>query len=466
MKKRISLSLYLILLISLQLVGCSFPYSSTSDADEGIVQTLIAMGLTQTAMVDEQLAEPVVTEMIAAPAEVILEEAAPPVDSEPAATEIVHNTRPGNSGWINKWFYDTNSALTASGGYVTSGDDFVANLFERPFTATEMIYRSDVDIQKTEMSEDASFYYVTLYLDDYHPEGGLQAAYGVEIDEDRDGRGDLLVIADRPTSTEWDIAGVSVYRDANNDVGGSKIMRPDTGYAGDAYEQAIFSNEVLTDPDTAWARVSAGAPVSVTLAFKKTLISRDTFVWGVWASDSLLDPTLMDIHDHFTQEEAGSPYPAHSTFPLAAVNLVDNTCRETYKFEATESIPGLCYVPQKPTATTQPPPTETEPPPGETEPPEGEIYGVAFDDINNNGVRNTGEPLTVYSVTITLRQGSCSGTIIASTNSKSFSFSGLAPGSYCVSISPSTNMTTPNSQTITVPAGGSIYIEFGYYVIG
>ena len=456
MRKRIFLCLCFILLISFQLVGCSFPSSSSSESDEGIVQTLIAMGLTQTAMVEGQLAEPAVTEMIAAPEEVVLEEEIPLVESEPAAAEIVHNTLPGNPGWINKWFFDTNSASTASGGYVTSGDDFVANLFERPFTATEMIYRSDVDIQKTEISEDATFYYVTIYLDDTHPEGGLQAAYGVEIDEDRDGRGDLLVIADRPASTEWDIGGVSVYRDANNDVGGSKIMRPDTGYAGDAYEQVVFSNEVLTDPDTAWARVSAGAPVSVTIAFKKNLISRDTFVWGVWASDNLLDPTLLDLHDHFTQEEAGSPYPAHSTFPLAAVNLVDNTCRETYKFEATESIPGLCYVPQKPTDT----------PPEETEPPLGEIYGVAFDDINNNGVRNAGEPLTVYSVTITLRQGSCSGTIIASTNAKSFSFSGLEPGSYCVSISPPGSMTTPSSQTVTVPAGGSIYIEFGYYVIG
>jgi len=120
------------------------------------------MGLTQTAMVEGQLAELAVTEMIAAPEEVVLEEEIPQVESEPAAAEIVHNTLPGSPGWINKWFFDTNSASTASGGYVTSGDDFVANLFERPFTATEMIYRSDVDIQKTEISEDATFYYVTL----------------------------------------------------------------------------------------------------------------------------------------------------------------------------------------------------------------------------------------------------------------------------------------------------------------
>lgn len=73
---------------------------------------------------------------------------------------------------------------------------------------------------------------------------------------------------------------------------------------------------------------------------KKTLVSQDTFVWGVWAADQLLKPDFMDRHDHFTQSEAGSPYTSHGNFPLKAVNLVDNTCREIYKFEATSPIPG------------------------------------------------------------------------------------------------------------------------------
>lgn len=65
---------------------------------------------------------------------------------------------------------------------MSGGDDFIANLFERPFTAGDMIYQPDVDINKTEMSEDATFYYVTIYLNGTHPDGGLQAAYGVAID--------------------------------------------------------------------------------------------------------------------------------------------------------------------------------------------------------------------------------------------------------------------------------------------
>jgi hypothetical protein len=186
---------------------------------------------------------------------------------------------------------------------------------------------------------------------------------------------------------------------------------------------------------------------------------------------------MMDLHDHFTQSEAGSPYPAHNNYPLAAINLVDNTCRETYKFEAEEPIPGLCTIPEE--ETPPPPPEETEEPPEETEeptdepteeiteppPPDpGEITGVAFDDMNNDGDRDADEPLTIYDVTITLHSGGCGGPVVGTTGSKSFSFGGLDPGNYCIEISPSTEMTTASSFSVSVPSGGSEYVEFGYTV--
>jgi len=455
MKKRNILAMSILLLLSLILSACTLDFLGSQDREESLAQTMVAMGLTQTAMAEEIEITPEITEEIVTEAEEIAatEEIAAPV-------EITHTITPGSPGWINKWFFDTDS----SKGSVSGGDDFVANLFERPFTENEMVYRSDVDIIKTEISEDSTFYYVTLYLDGTHPDGGLQAAYGVEIDINRDGRGELLVIANRPSSAEWDIAGVSVHKDLNHDVGGSRILRPDTGYAGDSYEQVAFSMEVLDDPDMAWSRAVTSTPPSVTIAFKKSLVNSTTFVWGVWAADSLLDPALLDLHDTFTQDEAGSPYTSNSGYPLKAVNLVDNTCRETYQFEATQPIPGLCYIPQQPTT---PPPTAqpTDEPPEETEPPLGDIHGVAFDDLNNKNGREDGEPLTGYSVTISLREGSCGGAVIASTSSKSFSFGGLPAGSYCVTIAPSGSMTTPSSHTVSLPAGGSIYVEFGYYVI-
>ncbi|MFU8826081.1 MAG: hypothetical protein ACNA70_01170, partial [Brevefilum sp.] len=431
MKKRWLVLLTILMLMAIGLGACSQSGASEEVLAEQMAETMIAIAFTQTAMAEPPPAaieptQPQPTEAL--PTESPQEEA--PLDEETIApTEIVHQITPGNPGWIQKWFYDTNASLTASGGYVNSGDDYIANLYERPFTEGEMVYRPDVDINKTEISEDNTFYYVTIYPNGTHPEGGLQAAYGVEIDEDLDGRGDLLVIADRPSSAQWDIAGLSVWRDSNNDVGGQSILRPNDNYQGDSYDQELFSITMLTDPDAAWARVSQGSPVSVTIAFKKSLVNRSTFVWGVWAADALLDPSLFDHHDHFTQAEAGSPYASHSTYPLKALNLIDNTCRETYKFEATEPIRGLCHTPEPP------PPTPT-PTPIPTAVPLGSISGLAFDDLNNNGVRDAGEPLTIYSsdVTFRLHLGSCSNPQIASSTSNPFTFANLLPGVYCVRI--------------------------------
>lgn len=456
MKKVLFSFTAMLILVSLSLSACNILGGGDEETDE-LAQTLIAIAFTQTALAEipELPTEtPVPTET--EPPPIIEEVEVPEVTIAP--TEITHLVRPGNPGWINKYFYDTDSSRNADRGAVTGGDDYTANLYERPFTEGDMVYRPDIDIIKTEMSEDATFYYVTIYLYGFHPEGGLQAAYGIEIDEDRDGRGDLLVIVDRPSSADWDITGVSVWKDSNNDVGGTRILRPDTGYTGNSYDQEIFSINVLDDPDTAWARVSTGSPASVTLAFKKSLLSRDTFVWGVWAADALLDPTLFDHHDHFTQEEAGSPYSSHSTYPLRALNLIDNTCRETYKFEATTPIPGLCYVPAPPTPTLTPTYTAT------PEPEYGNITGVAFDDMNNNGQRDAGEPTTIYDVTITLRTNSCTGSIMDTTTSKTFNFAPLTPGSYCVSINVAGPMTTPNQYLVTLAANETKFLEFGFEV--
>lgn len=269
-------------------------------------------------------------------------------------------------------------------------------------------------------------------------------------------------MADRPTSTGWDIAGVSVHQDPNHDVGGTKIMRPDTSYGGNGYEEVVFSIDVLDDPDAAWARVNTGTSPSVTIAFKKSLVAGTrTFVWGVWAADSLLDPALIDLHDNFTQNEAGSPYSSHSTYPLAALNLVDNTCRETYKFEATMPIPVLCYTPDKPTPTPTPTATPTE------EPLTGTITGVVYNDTNNNGNRDSGEALnTTSSFYISLHSGPCNSPPIQTTSAYPFNFSGLVAGSYCVKINTFFNVNPPSSHpSISMPEGGSIYVEFGFEIV-
>ena len=241
MKKATLVGLYLLTLLSLLLSACEFTISSGGADSESIAQTMVALSATQTAIAESQANGGNMTEEVLDTEESV-EATEEVVETEEPVVEVTHTITPGEPGWIYKWFYDTDSTRNASNGYVTGGDDFVANLYERPFTEDEMVYRPDVDITKTEISSDNTFYYVIITLSGENPDGGLQAIYGVEIDEDRDGRGDLLVVADHPGSTSWSIDGVGVYRDTNNDVGGSSIMRPDSSYAGNGYDQVVFSS--------------------------------------------------------------------------------------------------------------------------------------------------------------------------------------------------------------------------------
>ncbi|QRN83328.1 hypothetical protein JR338_00805 [Chloroflexota bacterium] len=425
-----------------------------SEMEESIGQTAVARAFTQTANAEESSIESTEAPLDITETEIVEDTVEAEEEEEtPAPTEISHEITPSEPGWVSKWFYDTDSSKTADDKTVNGGDDYVANLYERPFTEEDMIYRPDIDINKAEISSDDTFYYVTLTLAGEHPGGGLQAAYGVEIDEDRDGRGDLLVIADHPTSTSWSIDGVSVYRDSNNDVGGSSIMRPDSGYAGNGFDQVVFSNAVLDDPDAAWARINTGTPPTVTLAFKKSLVGMGTFVWGVWSADSLLDPALIDLHDNFTESEAGSPYKSHSTYPLKALNLVDNTCRETYGFDATTPIMGLCYVPAEPTEKSN-------------SPQPGSISYIVYDDNYNLGTKDPGESLNTdrYFV-VTLQSGACpsSSSNLYSTTANSSTFSGLSAGTYCLKITSRYAYSTPDHYTINLAAGGAEYREFGFY---
>jgi hypothetical protein len=456
MKNRYLSLICLIVIISFTISACGQLANSDGEQDPNLVNTMVALAFTQTAVAQppagpEQAADTPAPVPEPETVEEVVEVVAEPETAEP--TEITHNLIPGEPGWINKWFYDTDASRYASSGYVVGGDDFVANLWERPFTETEMVYRPDLDINKTEMSEDGNFYYVTIYPHAVHPDGGLPGFYGIEIDIDKDGRGDLLVTAQNPASSTWDIAGVGVFKDNNNDVGGSAIMRPDTSYGGDGYEQVVFSADVLDDPDAAWARSDLGAP-SVTMAFKKSLLGGPTtFVWGVWAAESLLDPAMLDLHDHFTQSEAGSPYQAHSTYPLKAINLVDNTCRETYGFEATVPIPGLCQINIQPTATPTNPPQP------------GSITAGAFFDINFDGVKQAIEGLWHDSYVIFyLHSGSCASTAMRTSSVNPTTFTLLPPGTYCVTIEPLKYLTSSSSTGVfTLDPGAAITVWFGYY---
>ena len=149
---------------------------------------------------------------------------------------------------------------------------------------------------------------MSIYIVGPNPAGGMPGDYGVEVDMNVDGRGDVLVMAAKP-GTAWSTDGVKAWLDRNHDVGGAHPIQSDPPANTDGYETMVFDAGVGTDPDTAWARISPADPNIVQIAFKSTLINdADNFTWGAWAmNDSMLNPAWFDYNDHFTNAEAGSP---------------------------------------------------------------------------------------------------------------------------------------------------------------
>ncbi len=309
-------------------------------------QTLQAIYIQQTV---DGLAQPTVEDLVKT------------VVPAPTSTiQVVHTTFPGEPGWVSQWWIDTGSASTAGQKRASGGDIFNQNMLERPFTANEMAYRPDVDLKRVEISKDETFYYFILHLEGVNPDTNmLSAVYGVEIDIDRDGRGDLLLWAPGDGNTAWNIADVAVYRDGNKDVGGTRPMLSDApGYSGDSYETVLFSPDRLDDPDMAWKRVAPADAGIMQLAIKKSLLGNaSVFMWSAWADDGIKNPVMFDPNDFLTQSEAGSPISGAGDYPLKALYLVDNTCRLPYGFEPTGREPNVCL-----TSRPTPEPEEEEEP--------------------------------------------------------------------------------------------------------
>ncbi len=288
----------------------------------------------------------------------------PPPENAPAPTEIpiVHLTQPGEPSRIRTWVTDRSSAQYAS-EHRSVADGFDLNLFERPFTAGEMTYQAHLDLTKVEMGEGGEWIYVVLHLEGAPP-AGSEAFYAIEIDLDRDGRGDWLIGATVPPSTTWTTDGVKAWHDTNNDVGGSRPMVSEAPLSGiDGYDELVFDAGHGNDPDATWARIDPASTQRIQIAFKKNLIaSADTFLFGGWSDEGVKEAGWFDYNDHFTLVEAGSPLSNSSHYPLAALFSVDNTCRWGYGFEPTTAYPGLCPLPEPtPVSPTSPPPDEPTP---------------------------------------------------------------------------------------------------------
>lgn len=242
---------------------------------------------------------------------------------------------------IDTFLTDFNSIDDAADGF-TYGDNYKANILERPFTAEEMDYRGAIDIIRVNLKTSTTWIYVSIFLAEDLPEIG-EMKYGLELDLDENGRGDYLIQCGLPLSSNWSVTDVQVFTDADGDVGGKSPMFMDTPDSElNGYEVLVFDAGDGYDPDLAWVRRNPDEPNSLQIAFKYELTGPTGFMWSAWADEGLRAPDYFDYNDRFTAEIAGSPYPGSPLYPIKALYLVDSTCRSYFGFTPSGNEPGLC----------------------------------------------------------------------------------------------------------------------------
>ncbi len=279
--------------------------------------------------------------------ETATEVGAPP--TEIVAPSIQHQTIPvglpekgsGQAG-------DFDSSTILENKTSIGGDRFTYGRFERPFNANTMdVYFSQLDIVDTFVSEDDLWIFGTIKLQAPDASNALSGKYALELDTNLDGKGDWLIVATNPASTDWGVDGVQIFQDANDDVGGEMPTLTDTNLAvGDGFESVVFDQGQGDDADSAWVRISPSDPNSVEIAVKKSVLGDSKkYLINMWAGNSLLDPALFDINDHFSHEQAGAADRGLEYFyPIKEVYEIDSSCRMAVGYQATGKEPGLCEV--------------------------------------------------------------------------------------------------------------------------
>jgi hypothetical protein len=264
---------------------------------------------------------------------------------------------------------DVNSSVDATTKQVPGGDSFASGLYERPFNANTMdTYFPFIDIVQTQGFIDSTWGYATITLAGTDAKGSLSAKYGVELDINKDGRGDWLILATNPTSTDWTTDGVQAWKDTDGDVGGQvPLFAASKPSGGDGYETLAFDQGKNGNPDGAWVRIDANDPKTVMLAFKLSMLGGPTsYAMGAWAgSADMLNPAMFDFNDHMTHAQAGSPNLGDQLYPIKQLAEIDNTCRLSIGFAPTSKMAGFCSATAPKQVQGAPPP----PPPGIMVPP-------------------------------------------------------------------------------------------------
>jgi len=352
MRKTLLIWAAVMLLFILGLVGCNYGGDSGPLSLEEAVQAGVQATLTKEAWLEgvEDARKTAIAEennansegqSISTPTPTIRPTNAPtPTPTlKPASA---HTMFPGGiKDRVDTYLVDYNS-IDFADEHVTYGDQYKAYILERPFTSGDMIYQGNIDIIRVNLKVSLDWTYAIIYLATDLPESGTMK-YGLVIDLDENGRGDLLIQTGVPATIDWTVKDVKVFQDVDGDVGGERPMKndpPDESLNG--YEMPIFNAGEGDDPDLVWVRRNPDNSTSLQIAYKTEMIGMTGYLWSAWADDGLLAIDYRDYNDRFTEETAGSPYPGSPIYPIKALYLFDNTCRSYFGFTPTGNEPGLC----------------------------------------------------------------------------------------------------------------------------
>lgn len=251
--------------------------------------------------------------------------------------------RPGEPKGDAQVIYDQSSASTATQKKAFGGDEYSLGRFERPFNQ-QMDYLPGLDIVRADLNRSGdSWIYFTITL-----EGAPlppPSIYGVELDLNIDGKGDLLVQVSNPTSTEWVDKGIKTWWDSDGDVGGRVIVRSDkSGYRGSGFETVKVDATSGHEPGKLWTRISMTSNHVLQIAILEELIGGKDgkFSWKPFTDGVSFPPSQYDLNDYYSLEQAGSPLMGERDYPLKGVHSIDNSCRRLSGLSPSGREQGVC----------------------------------------------------------------------------------------------------------------------------
>lgn len=317
----------------IQAVSCNSS-GDTSSPESAAEQTLQAIYAEDTAQAESAAIEAKEVVPTEVPAQVPTQ-----VPEQPTKVPLM---MPGEPPEPDRILKDSDSSIKAYENRAVLGDNFLDNVYERPFTSWEMVYQPELDIITVDFAYDENFFYFTinLYNGPKSDDLGQTGMYGIEFDRTKTGRGDLSVWVESPQKN-WSVENISIYTDNNGDVGGIQPIVADAGFVGNGYDTLVE----LGSDKAAFARLAPEDPRAVQIAVSHSLLENPTeFLWSAWADNGLKNVSMFDYNDTMGPTAAGSPTKG-DRYPLKELYSLDNTCRLPYGFEQIGSfIRGMCIT--------------------------------------------------------------------------------------------------------------------------